>query len=113
MRKTRHARVRKKFHGTAERPRLNVHRSLKQMYAQVIDDLAGETLTSVSTLEPDLASKLKGKAKVEQAGIIGELIAERAQAKGIKLVIFDRGGYRYHGRVRAFAEAARKGGLEF
>lgn len=106
-------RVRKKIAGTAERPRLNVYRSLNQIYSQVIDDDAGHTLTSASTLDPEIKPRLKGLTKTEQAKVIGTIIAERAVEKGVKKVIFDRGGYYYHGRVRALAEAAREAGLEF
>ena len=109
----RQARVRQKIAGTAERPRLNVFRSLAQMYAQVIDDAAGRTVASASTLEADVHQRGEGLNKTEQAKLVGTLIAERARAKGIQQVVFDRGGYRYHGRVRALAEAARKAGLEF
>ena len=113
MRKRRHVRVRKKIAGTSERPRLNVYRSLGQIYVQVIDDLAGHTVTSASTLDPEIKPKLKDLKPVEKAKLVGGLIAERAKSKGITEVVFDRGGYRYHGRVRALAEAAREGGLKF
>jgi large subunit ribosomal protein L18 len=109
----RRERVRQKIAGTPERPRLNVFRSLSQISVQVIDDSAGRTVASASTLEPEVKTRLDGLNKVEQAKIIGGLIAERAQSKGIRQVVFDRGGYRYHGRVKALAEAARKSGLEF
>ncbi len=109
----RHRRVRRNVEGTAERPRLNVYRSLNQIYAQVINDHEGSTLVSASTVEDTLASELKGKTKTEQARIIGETVAKRAADKGLKQVVFDRGGYKYHGRVRALAEAAREAGLEF
>jgi large subunit ribosomal protein L18 len=109
----RHRRVRKKVAGTQDRPRLNVYRSLNQIYAQVIDDDRGHTLVSVSSLDGSITSKLKGKTKTEQARLIGEEVAKRAKKAGVKSVVFDRGGYRYHGRVRALAEAAREGGLEF
>jgi len=113
MRKRRHIRVRKKLAGTAERPRLNVYRSLAQIYVQVIDDNAGHTLTSVSTLDSEVKLRLEGLNKTEQAKIVGTVIGERAVAKGVKQVVFDRGGYRFHGRVKALAEAAREAGLEF
>jgi large subunit ribosomal protein L18 len=113
MRKRRHERVRKKLSGTSERPRLNVYRSLSQIYVQVINDEAGKTLVSVSSLESDVKSQLKGKNKTEQAKVIGTLIAERALAEGVKQVVFDRGGYRYQGRIQALADAAREGGLVF
>lgn len=112
-RKRRHDRVRKRVYGTQERPRLNVYRSLKHMHAQVIDDTRGHTLVAVSTLDPEVKADLADKAKADQAGLVGEILAKRALAAGITQVVFDRGGYRYHGRVRALAEAARKSGLEF
>ncbi|NND74140.1 MAG: 50S ribosomal protein L18 [Ilumatobacter sp.] len=107
----RHRRVRKKVHGTAARPRLAVHRSNKHIAVQVIDDDAGRTLASASTNEPDLRSQ--GGATVAAASKVGELIAERAKGAGVSAVVFDRGGYAYHGRVAAIAEAAREAGLEF
>jgi large subunit ribosomal protein L18 len=113
MRKRRHERVRKRLAGTAECPRLNVYRSLNQIYAQVIDDDKGRTLASASTLDLELKKKLKGLKKTEQARLVGELVAERAKAQGIRQVVFDRGGYKYHGRVKALAEAARESGLKF
>jgi large subunit ribosomal protein L18 len=109
----RHKRVRRNIQGTNERPRLNVFRSLNQIYVQVIDDLEGNTLVSASSIEKELASQLKGKSKTEQARIVGETVAKRATEQGLKQVVFDRGGYKYHGRVRALAEAAREAGLEF
>jgi large subunit ribosomal protein L18 len=112
-RKRRHQRVRKKVVGTAERPRLNVYRSLTDIYVQVIDDGAGHTLVSANSLENGLRGEMKGKTKTEQARLIGEKVAERAKAKGIEQVVFDRGGYQYMGRVKALAEGAREGGLEF
>jgi large subunit ribosomal protein L18 len=99
--------------GTAERPRLNVFRSLKHIYAQVIDDDQGETLVAASTLDPELREKLNGLTKSEQAKLVGELVAGRALAQGVKRVVFDRGGYKYHGRVKALADGSREGGLEF
>jgi len=113
QRKRRHYRVRGRIQGNPERPRLNVFRSLTDIYAQVIDDEAGMTLVSASSIEKGLAAKLKGKNKTEQARIVGETVAERAQKKGVKTVVFDRGGFKYIGRVAALAEGARKGGLEF
>ncbi len=104
-----HARIRQKLAGTAERPRLNVYRSLNHIYAQVIDDQKGETLASASTLQ----MKLKTGGNVAAAKEIGKAVAEKAVAKGIKQVVFDRGGYLYHGRVKALADAAREAGLEF
>jgi large subunit ribosomal protein L18 len=112
-RRQRHARVRAKVSGTAERPRLNVFRSLKHISVQVIDDVSGRTLVAVSTVDSGLRPSLAGKKKTEQAQAVGTAIAERARAKGITRVVFDRGGYRYHGRVKALAEAARAAGLEF
>lgn len=109
----RHARVRKNLAGTAERPRLNVFRSLTGIYAQVIDDQAGHTLVSASTVEKELREKAKGMKKSEQAKLIGQTVAERARSKGIQAVVFDRGGYRYVGRVKALADGAREGGLQF
>jgi large subunit ribosomal protein L18 len=104
-----HARIRRKLEGTAERPRLNVYRSLNHIYVQVIDDAKGETLISASSL----ASKAKTGGNVAAAKEIGKLVAERAKEKGIKKVVFDRGGYLYHGRIKALADAAREAGLEF
>ncbi len=113
MRKRRHERVRKRLAGTAKCPRLNVYRSLNQIYAQVIDDSKGHTLASASTLDSELKKKLKGLKKTEQARLVGELVAERAKEQGVRQVVFDRGGYKYHGRVKALAEAARESGLKF
>lgn len=112
-RRRRHARVRRKISGTAQRPRLNVFRSLRNIYAQVIDDSSGQTLVSASTLDKDLRSEIDALPVEEQAKAIGKAIAERARAKGIEQVIFDRGGYPYHGRVKALAEGSREGGLVF
>jgi large subunit ribosomal protein L18 len=112
-RKRRHIRVRKNVIGTAERPRLNVFRSLGEIYVQVIDDDKGHTLVSASTLENGLKKKLKGKTKVEQAKLVGQTVADRAKKKGIKDVVFDRGGYKYIGRVSALADGARENGLKF
>jgi len=109
----RHARVRKNLAGTAQRPRLNVYKSLSAIYAQVIDDGAGRTLVSASTVDRDLREKSKGMKKSEQAKLIGQTIAERAKSKGIQTVVFDRGGFRYVGRVKALADGAREGGLQF
>lgn len=113
MRRRRHKSVRQKVAGTPERPRLNVFRSLTQVYAQLIDDESGRTLAAASTLENEIKPRLAGLSKTEQAKLVGEAIARRAAEKGVKRVVFDRGGYRYHGRVRALAEAAREAGLEF
>lgn len=109
----RHIHVRKRVEGTSERPRLNIFRSLNQIYAQVIDDNVGCTLTSASTLDLEVRDEVAGLSKTEQSKIVGRVVAERALAKGIKKVVFDRGGYKYHGRVKALAEAARKSGLDF
>jgi large subunit ribosomal protein L18 len=109
----RHKRVRKHVHGTPERPRLNIYRSLKDIYVQVIDDEAGVTLTSASSIDKGLRGKMKGKTKTEQAHLVGEAVAERAKEKGLSKVVFDRGGYKYIGRVKALADGAREGGLEF
>jgi large subunit ribosomal protein L18 len=109
----RHARVRKNLMGTPERPRLNLFRSLSGIYAQVIDDQAGRTLISASSVDRELREKMKGLKKSEQAKLVGQTLAERAKDKGIQTVVFDRGGYRYIGRVKAFADGAREGGLQF
>ena len=109
----RHSRVRKSISGTSERPRLNVFRSLSEIYAQVIDDQAGQTLVSASTIDQELRGKMEGLKKTEQARAVGQKLAERARAKGIEEVVFDRGGYRYIGRVKALADGAREGGLKF
>lgn len=112
-RRRRHRRIRMRLTGTAERPRLNVYRSLDNIYAQVIDDVAGQTLASASTVDRQLAGDLGEKSKKEQAAVVGKAVAERARAQGIETVVFDRGGYLYHGRVQALAEAAREAGLKF
>jgi large subunit ribosomal protein L18 len=109
----RHTRVRKNIAGTPERPRLNVYRSLAEIYCQVIDDKAGNTLVSASTIDGEIRSKMDGKNKTEQARLVGQVLAERAKGKGITMVVFDRGGFRYTGRVKALADGAREGGLEF
>jgi len=111
QRARRQVRVRKRVHGTAERPRLAVHRSNKHISAQVIDDYAGRTLASASTLETDLRSD--GTSNAAAASSVGQLVAERAKSAGISQVVFDRGGNIYHGRVAALADAAREAGLEF
>src|SRR5947209_2026027 len=108
-REKRHNRVRARVQGTNERPRLNVFRSLNHMYAQVIDDTRGHTLVAASTLDKDVSES----AKIEQAKAVGKLVAERAKGAGITKVVFDRGGYLYHGRIKALAEGAREGGLDF
>lgn len=112
-RKRRHKRIRAKLSGTAIRPRLCVFRSLKHIYAQIIDDSAGHTLVSASSLDPEIKEKIAGKKKTESAVLVGSLIAKRALSKGISRVAFDRGGYKFHGRVKALAEAAREVGLDF
>ena len=111
-RQKRHRRVRKTVFGTSERPRLNVYRSLDHIYAQVIDDAKGHTVASASTLDASLKDNKNG-GNVEGAKAVGQMVAERAKAAGITKVVFDRGGYLYHGRVKALADAAREGGLEF
>ncbi len=113
LRARRHLRVRKKISGTAQRPRLNVFRSLKHMYAQIIDDERGITLVSASTLSPELREQFKAGGNKEAAAAVGRLVARKALERGIKKVVFDRAGYIYHGRVKALAEAAREAGLEF
>jgi len=112
-RKERHRRLRARVSGIDSKPRLCVFRSLNHIYAQVIDDAKGSTLASASTLEPELKGETQGKAKAAQAELVGSLVAKRALDKGIHQVVFDRGGYKYHGRVKALAEAARQAGLEF
>lgn len=109
----RHLRVRKKVHGTEQQPRLSVYRSLSHIYAQVIDDDAGHTLAAASDLEATTRGQVNGKRKTEVARLVGELVGERARQRGISQVIFDRGGYQYHGRVRSLAEGAREAGLKF
>lgn len=109
LRQKRHKRIRRNLSGTAECPRLNVFRSNKGIYAQLIDDVEGVTLASASTLDSDVS----GESKVDQAAAVGRLVAERAKEKNITKVVFDRGGYQYHGRVKALAEAARENGLDF
>ena len=114
LRKRRHVRVRAKVNGTPERPRLNVFRSSAHIYAQVIDDVAGRTLVSASDLEDEVVQKAgDGAAKTARAAAVGQAIAERAKAAGIDSVIFDRGGFLYHGRIKAVADGAREGGLKF
>ena len=112
-RNLRHARIRKKVVGTAEQPRLCVFRGLRHIYVQVINDFAGQTITSASSLDKDLRDKLGGRKKIEVAALVGQFLAQKALEKGIKKVVFDRGGYKFHGRVKALAEAARSAGLEF
>jgi large subunit ribosomal protein L18 len=112
-REQRHKRVRSRISGTSSRPRLNVFRSLSEIYVQVIDDEMGRTLASASTLDGKLRKNLEGLSKTDQARQVGKSIAERARTLGIQQVVFDRGGYRYIGRVKALADGAREGGLEF
>ena len=109
----RHARVRKQISGTPDRPRLNVFRSLTEIYAQIIDDEASQTLVSSSSIDKELRAKMEGLTKVEQAKLVGKVVAERVSEKGVETVVFDRGGYRYIGRVKALADGAREGGLKF
>ena len=112
-RQRRQIRVRKTISGSPERPRLNVFRSLAEIYAQVIDDETGRTLASASSIDHELRSRMGGLKKTDQARLVGKTVAERAKAQGIQQVVFDRAGYRYSGRVKALADAAREGGLEF
>jgi large subunit ribosomal protein L18 len=112
-RKRRQKRVRVHVAGTLERPRLSVFRSLRHIRAQVIDDSKGHTLVAASTLDPDMRPQLKGLNKTGQAKLVGKTLAERALQAGVKKVVFDRGGYKYHGRVKALADASREGGLDF
>jgi large subunit ribosomal protein L18 len=109
----RHERVRKNVAGTPDRPRMSIFRSLAEIYAQVIDDEAGLTLAAASTVDHELREKVKGLKKTEQARLVGELVARRALEKGVKQIVFDRGGFQYIGRVKALAEGARKAGLDF
>lgn len=109
----RHARVRKTVFGTPERPRLSVFRSLNEIYVQVIDDVDGSTLASASSVDKELRAQAGSLNKTQQAHLIGKAVAERAKNKGITTVVFDRGGFRYMGRVKALADGAREGGLEF
>lgn len=112
-RKRRQRRVRAKMDGTAERPRLHVFRSLMHIYAQVINDVEGKTIVSASTIDTDVVAQVQGKSKTEAAKIVGQVVAERARNAGVELVVFDRSGYKYHGRVAALAEGAREAGLKF
>lgn len=113
LRQARHDRVRKRVVGTGERPRLAVFRSLCNVYAQVIDDETGNTIISASTLDKEIKPTLKSGGNIDAAKAVGTLVAKRAVEKGISQVVFDRGGYQYHGRVKALADGAREGGLEF
>ncbi len=112
-RQRRHIRLRKKVTGTPARPRLCIFRSLKHIYAQLIDDKAGHTVASASTLDPEIKATAQGLPKMEKAKLVGALIAKRALAQGLGQVVFDRGGYKYHGRAKHLADAARETGLEF
>ena len=112
-RRRRQLRARRKIQGSPERPRLSVYRSLRHMYAQVIDDTQGRTVAAASTMDADLRKSLKSGGNVEAAKAVGKLIGERAKAKGVERVVFDRGGFMYHGRVANLADAAREAGLEF
>ena len=109
----RHRRVRKKIFGTPERPRMDVFRSSNEIYVQIIDDFQGNTLASASSVDTGLSGQMNGLTHIEQAQKVGQVIAERAKKIGIEKVVFDRGGYKYIGRVKAMAEAAREGGLKF
>lgn len=109
----RHVRVRKNIQGAADRPRLSVYRSLAEIYAQIIDDQKGVTLASSSSIDKEIRSQMKGLKKSEQAAIVGKLLAERAKEKKITNVVFDRGGFKYCGRIKALADAAREAGLKF
>jgi large subunit ribosomal protein L18 len=108
-----HVRMRKRMSGTMDRPRLCVHRSTRHIRAQVVDDLSGRTLASASSLDTEVKSIIKGGGNIAASRVVGKMVAERARAKGIDKVVFDRGGYQYHGRVQALAEAAREAGLKF
>lgn len=113
IRKRKHLRVRKKILGTPERPRLSVYKSLHHIYAQVIDDTRGTTIAAASTLSPEIRDEVAGKKDLSAAQAVGRLIAEKALGNGVKRVVFDRGGYLYHGRIAALADAAREKGLDF
>lgn len=108
-----HVRMRKRIAGTAERPRLCVNRSTRHIRAQVIDDTTGRTIASASSLDKDVRATIRGGGNIEASKVVGKVIADRARAKGVENVVFDRGGYQYHGRVQALAEAAREAGLKF
>jgi large subunit ribosomal protein L18 len=108
-----HTRVRTRLVGTPERPRLNVYRSVSHIYAQVIDDRGGRTIVSASSVDKETKKNLKGGGNIASAKAVGKIIAERAKAAGVTQIVFDRGGYKYHGRVKALADAAREAGLKF
>lgn len=112
-RKSRHLRVRKKILGTKAHPRLCVYKSLRHIYAQVVDDQRGKTIVAASTLSPEIKKKIKKLKKIQAATLVGELIAEKSKASGVNRVAFDKSGYNYHGRVKSLAEACRKSGLKF
>ena len=112
-RERRHRKIRFRVSGTASCPRMSIYRSLTNIYVQVIDDLDGKTLASASTIDGDVASQVEGKNKKDAARIVGKIVAERAKNAGVETVVFDRGGYKYHGRVAALAEGAREAGLKF
>jgi large subunit ribosomal protein L18 len=112
-RQRRQRRIRNRIQGTAQRPRMNVFRSLTNIYVQLIDDEAGRTLASASTVDPEVAAQVVGKSKVDAAKVVGQTVALRAREAGIETVVFDRAGYQYHGRVAALADAAREAGLKF
>jgi len=112
-RQRRHLRIRRAVHGSPERPRLSVFRSVAHIYAQVVDDRAGRTLATASSLDPEIRTQAAGVKKTEAGKLVGQLVARRAKERGISHVVFDRGGYLYHGRVKAVADGAREGGLEF
>jgi large subunit ribosomal protein L18 len=105
--------MRKRISGTPERPRLCVHRSTRHIRAQVVDDASGRTLVSASSLDKEVRAQIKGGGNIAASKVVGKMVAERARAKGVEKVVFDRGGYQYHGRVQALAEAAREAGLKF
>jgi len=113
LRNARHRRIRQKVVGTSERPRLAVFRSLKHLYAQLIDDSNGTTLTSASSLDTEVRTQINSKPKTDISKMVGTITARRAVEKGVTAVVFDRGGYKYHGRIKAMADAAREGGLSF
>lgn len=112
-RQKRHLRVRKKVYGTPDCPRLAVFRSVSEIYCQVIDDMEGNTLVSASSIDHELRGRMDGLKKSEQARLVGKAVAQRAKEKGIDMIVFDRGGFRYTGRVKALADGAREGGLDF
>lgn len=112
-RRLRHLRIKRRLTVIADRPRLSVFRSLKHIYAQIVNDAKGVTMAAASTLDPEVRDALKGKKKTEVSQLVGQLIARRALGKGVTKVVFDRAGYKYHGRIKALADAARQAGLQF